>query len=235
MLHPVGENSLIWDDDWRPEGTAFAWETDQFFADGIGTWLESDSAKNTELAWLAQAGFKASPGDNAQLRAGVGYHQINAAGHQSFFGDNDFFGNSCDPVTQTYLYDYHGLEGFAELGFHLFDHPATAYADVVRNQAAPQFDTGYIFGLKLGSAKDAGNWELGWAYEDLEADAVLGLLTDSDFGGGGTDAKGHILTGTYAIRKNFNTKFTYFINQMDGNLGQEKDFDRLQLDLNFKF
>ena len=36
-------------------------------------------------------------------------------------------------------------------------------------------------------------------------------------------------------RKNFTGKVTYFINDIDGDLGTEKDFNRLMLDLNFKF
>jgi len=72
-------------------------------------------------------------------------------------------------------------------------------------------------------------------YEKLEADAVLGLLTDSDFGGGGTDAKGSIFKGTWAFHKNWNAKFTYFLNEIDLASGNPRDFDRLQLDLNFKY
>ena len=68
--------------------------------------------------------------------------------------------------------------------------------------------------------------------EELEADAVLGL-TDSDFGGGGTNADGFILKGTYAFHKKWNAKFTYFDNEIGLNTGNPKDYGRLQLDLNF--
>ena len=52
-------------------------------------------------------------------------------------------------------------------------------------------------------------------------------------GGGGTDAKGHVLSGTYAFHKAWNFKATYFLNQVE--LDDSKDYDRLMLDLNFKF
>jgi len=62
----------------------------------------------------------------------------------------------------------------------------------------------------------------------------VGLLTDSDFGGGGTNAKGWALFGTYAFHDNWNFKATYFINTVDLSTDPH-DFDRLMLDLNFKY
>jgi len=237
ILQPAGKNSMLWDSDWRPEGMAFTWSGDRFYAGGIGTFLEGDSNKDTQFAWLAEAGVRLNLGDNARARFALGYHQIDAKGRPSVFGDDDFFGNSFVEVAgqRVYRYDYHGLEASGEIGFQLGNLPLLAFADYVKNQEAGEYDTGYMFGFKLGSAKAQGSWDLSWAWEDLEADAALGLLVDSDFGGGGTDARGHIFKGSYAIRKNLNAGFTYFMNQIDGDLGTEKDFDRLMLDLAFKY
>lgn len=237
ILKPSGKNSMLWDSDWRPEGLAFTWDNDRFFAGGVGTWLESDSNKGSSFAWIAEAGMKFRVGDDVKMRFGLGYHEFDTAGRPSVFGDGDFFGNSSVGAggDAVYANDYHGVQAFGEIGFQVADLPVQAYFDYVQNQEASEFDTGYIFGLKLGSAKAPGSWDIGWAYEDIEADAALGLLVDSDFGGGGTDARGHIFKGTYAIRKNVNTKVTYFVNEIDGDLGSEKDFNRLMLDLSFKF
>ena len=72
-------------------------------------------------------------------------------------------------------------------------------------------------------------------FEKLDADATVVLLSDSDFCGGGTDAKGHVLSGTYAFHKSWNFKATYFLNKVNLASGSNDDYDRLQLDLNFKF
>ena len=64
---------------------------------------------------------------------------------------------------------------------------------------------------------------------------MLGLLTDSDFGGGGTDSKGSIIKGSYAFYKNINANLTYFINDVGLNEENPIDFKRLQLDLSFKY
>ena len=48
-------------------------------------------------------------------------------------------------------------------------------------------------GATLGKAKDKGSWQFDYNYRDLEADAVVGAFSDSDFAGGGTGAEGHKL------------------------------------------
>jgi hypothetical protein len=61
------------------------------------------------------------------------------------------------------------------------------------------------------------------------------LLTDSDFGGGGTDSDGHILKGSYAFARNLNANMTYFMNNVGLNRENPIDYKRLQLDLSFKY
>ena len=241
-VHKAGKNALLWDGDWRPEGTGIAWDNGVFFANGLGTWIESDSNKGQSFAYLTQMGVSIQLGESIKLTAGIGYHKFNTAGTGSYFGDdNDFFGNSfecSDPddlSSCVYTYDYEEVELFADLGFSLFDLPALVFANYVQNQATDENDTGYALGFKLGSAKNKGQWEFGYVYQELEADAVLGLLTDSDFGGGGTDSKGSIFKGSYAIAKNFNANVTYFINDVGLSRDNPIDFKRLQLDLAFKY
>ena len=236
LIYRSGKNALLWDGDWRPEGTGIRWAKGIFFANGLGTWMESDSKKEQSFAYLTQAGVNLPIGDSVNLTAGIGYHVFDTKGLGSFFGDdNDFFGNSFDPVNNTYLHNYEEIELFADLGFELFNHPALVFANYVENQAVDDLNTAYAFGIKYGKAKNKGEWEFGYIYQELEADALLGLLTDSDFGGGGTDSKGHILKGSYAVAKNFNAKFTYFINDAGLKSGEPIDFNRLQLDLSFKY
>ncbi|MCH8228330.1 MAG: putative porin [Proteobacteria bacterium] len=238
FLVRAGKNGLMWDDDWRPEGIGANWNNGTFFAHGIGTWIASDSNSNkdNEFAWIAQAGMNFKLGDSTEFRIGAAYAQFNPAGSGSLFGDDDdFFGNSFDPDTLTYLYDYHEIEAFAEITFDLFDRPLMLFADYVTNTAVGENDSGYALGFKYGKTSGKGTWDVSYVYEKLEADAVLGLLTDSNFGGGGTDAKGSIFKGTWALHENWSAKFTYFLNEFDLASGKPKDFSRLQLDLNFRY
>ncbi len=233
------DTGMLWDGDWRPEGLGVVWTDGTFFAQGLGTWLEGDSRNGTNFAWIAQGGVNLELGAAGDLMFGGGYGQFGLAGLPPAYGDpDDFFGNSYveDPLTGqlVYLYDYNEIELFAQWNFALAGRPMALYGDYVVNTAADDNDTGYLAGFQYGNAKARGSWDFGAFYEKLEADAVVGLLTDSDFGGGGTNAKGWALFGTYAFHDNWNFKATYFINTVDLSTDPH-DFDRLMLDLNFKY
>ena len=231
-----GSNALLWDSDWRPEGIGFSWANDLFFANAIGTWIESDSKKEQSFAYTTQAGINMNIGDDMKLVAGIGYYVFDTKGLHSFFGDDDdFFGNSFDPNTLTYLYNYEEIELFGGLGFSLFDRPVLVFGTYVENTAADDNDTAYSFGFKYGKTKKRHDWDFGYMYKHLEADAAFGLLVDSDFGGGGTDAKGHVFKASYGLSRGLAAKFTYFINEAGLKSDDPIDFNRLQLDLSFKY
>ncbi|HMB60485.1 MAG TPA: putative porin [Xanthomonadales bacterium] len=235
-LYRPGDNGLLWDSDWRPEGTSVYYDNGTLFAVGLGTWVESDSNKSTqEFAYGLQGGVNLDLGESVLLTLGIGYFHIDSAGKSSFYGDGDFFGNSFDPVTETYLYNYYEIEGFAQLGFSLLDRPVMVFVDYVNNTEVDENNVGYAFGFQYGIAKKKGTWEFAYTYEKLEADAVFGLLTDSDFGNGGTNAKGSVFKGAYAFHDNWNFSTSYFLNKIDIDTPNPSDSNRWQLDLNFKF
>ena len=234
-LEKPGGHNMLWDGDWRPEGFNVQYSSGDFFGTALFTWLESDSRAGSEAAYGLQGGYKTAIGDGMTLKAGLGYYQIDTAGRLPFFDAGDSFGNSVAP-DGTYLFDFRNVELFADLSMTLGDQPASVFANVIKNTDADQFDTGWAVGFKYGKASAPGTWELGWAYQELEADATLGLVADSDFGGGGTDNKGHVLKGSYALAKGTTLQVAYFFNEIGGNLGaQELDYDRLQVDLSFKY
>jgi hypothetical protein len=235
LVRPA-KKGLRWDGDWRPEGLGLIWDNDFIFAQALGTWLEGDSKNGTEFAWAVQGGFNFNTGDFGKMKIGGGYTVFNIAGETPIYGTEfAFYGNSyvINPITDLpeFKYNYRNWEVFAEWKISNF----LLFANWTNNTEADDNDTGYLFGAKYGSAKDKGQWDITYFYEKLEADATVGLLADSDFGGGGTDAKGHVFSGTYAFHKNWNFKATYFLNKIDLASNDDKDFDRFQLDLNFKF
>ncbi len=239
LIRPA-KTGLMWDSDWRPEGLGVIWDNDTIFIQSLGTWLEGDSKKRTQFSWALQAGLNFKVGETGSLMFGAGYSQFDIAGRTPLFGEpDDFYGNSfvLDPVTGDlqFKYDYRQFEGFAEYKFKLGGNSVSLFADYTVNTETDENDSGYLLGAKYGSAKKKGTWDITYFYKKLEADATIGLLTDSDFAGGGTDAKGHVFSATYAFHNNWNFKATYFINQIDLASGDPKDYDRLMLDLNFKF
>jgi hypothetical protein len=237
-LYRPGEsqNGLLWDSDWRPEGTTFAYNNGTLFVVGLGSWLESDSNKQQQLfASGIQGGVNLPVGDAITLTTGAGYYNINSAGKKAFYPDDDFFGNSFDPVTQTYLFDYDEIEAFGQMAFTIFDRPTLVFADYVYNLDPEDNNTAYSLGFKHGQAKAKGTWEFAYTYRKIEKDGVFGLITDSDFGLGGSNVKGSIFSGAYALHDNWNFSTTYFLTQSGIDTDDPTDVNRWQLDLNFKF
>ena len=97
-------------------------------------------------------------------------------------------------------------------------------------------DTGWLVGAKYGSVKDRGDWDFTYFYENLEADATVGLLADSDFGGGGTNSEGHEINGTIRVMDGWDLSVSLFLNETGIAKGdKEEDYTRLQIDIIFKF
>jgi hypothetical protein len=94
---------------------------------------------------------------------------------------------------------------------------------------------GYMAKLSVGMPVIAkrGEWQVYGAYKYLQRDAVLDAFTDSDFRLGGTDAKGHIIGGSYGIDKN--TWLTLKWLSADPIDGPPLSVDTLQLELNARF
>ncbi len=236
-LYAPSPSNLMWDGDWRPEGLGASWQGDVLFANFLGNWLESDSARsNQEFAWGLQGGAVFKLGD-ASLITALGYFDFPTAGNGPFF-DDDFFGNTS--INDTYLYNYEMIEAIAELKFSVADLPMSVYGDYVQNQDADDYDTGWQAGVTLGKLNGWGTWSFGYAYQDLEADAVLGLLSDSDFAGGGTDGKGQRISGGFGINKQWTVGLTWYLDNEAGmvNLadqGGARTYDRLMLDTQFKY
>jgi hypothetical protein len=231
-----GGNGLLWDGDLRHEGLSLAYSGDSIFLNTGLHFLESDTKRsNARIAYGFQSGYKSQIGAS-KLTAGLGYFKISAAGQSSWY-DEDFFGNtvSCAGDTCVYANDFNELELFAELKTIVRDQPLTLFADYVQNQEASDNDTAWALGFKFGKAGNPKTWELGYTYQDIEADAVIGLWSDSDFAGGDTDAKGHILRGAWAPSKKWKIGLTYFINETGVELGDGNDYNRLQLDWAYKF
>ena len=249
-LYRVGKQALMWDGDWTPEGIAMTWEHDWYFVNAIGTFLESDSRRgNDSFSWGAQFGATGEFA-GARVTGGLAYYWIPTKGESTTFGDpsdpGDYFGNTAVQADGqacgtdegegcVYLYDYKLTQVFAEASFDLAGWPTTVFFDYVNNGDASQNDTGWTLGTRLGQAKDRGQYQFTYLYAEKEADAMLGLLTDSDFAGGGTDNDGHFFKFDYGVSKNWTIGAQYFINQTDVSSGDKRDYNRLMLDAQWKW
>jgi hypothetical protein len=237
MANPLfrpGKSALLWDDDLSPEGLALTWDGDRFFLNLLGAWLEERSSDDDSFLMAAQAGWKTGFANGARLTLGGGLLEFEDLRGRSPLFDGSARGNSLD-ATGGYLYGFSETNLFAEYAFTVSGVPASLFADFVRNSDAGAFDTGFSVGAKLGKASDPGSWEAAWIYRDLQADSHVALFADSDFAGGGTDGTGHIFKAAYAVSKKWTLNLAYLVNERGADAGAERDYNRLQADIKFKY
>jgi len=233
-LYRAGSVPLIYDGDLNPEGLAIKYNKGVFFGNaGIFSVEERSSSSDSRLAAI-QAGAKFAVGDNAQLTVGAGYFAYSDTAGNSPFYNGSAKGNSVD-INGDYIYDYKNTEFFSQFDTSVGDWPLSIYGHWTKNNEVSEQHTASAFGAKIGTARNNGDMEFSWTYQDIEADAVIGTFSDSDFGGGGTDSSGHILKAKYALSEGVSLAGTYFMNEVDRFQGTEHDYDRLQLDVEFKF
>jgi hypothetical protein len=166
--------------------------------------------------------------------------------------------------TACLLSDYDIIEAFADVSTTVAGSPLRFFVDYARNSAAEvnpvageKLDTAFSAGINYGAAAAKGTWEMGLIYQQVEKDALFGQLLDSDFGDGNTDTSGFVVKGAYALARNWTLNATLFLNDLANDVPQsvtvfntatpapldtlvipnvfDRDYKRLQLDLNFKF
>lgn len=107
--------------------------------------------------------------------------------------------------------------------------------DRVGEESVPEETEGYRIGLKVGypTIYNFKEWNFFFEYKYLEADAVLDAFTDSDFHGGGTNAKGWIAGLAFGLYRNvwLHTRWI----TTDEISGPQFAMDTFQFDINARF
>ena len=96
-------------------------------------------------------------------------------------------------------------------------------------------DTAWTVGIKFGklAMMKRGDWTLGADYRYIGSDSVVDGFNDSEFAGGGTNVKGFVFNGAFAISPNASVGFQW--NSNDQIAGPPLSSDYLQLDFKLKF
>ena len=261
-----GANTYFFDSDVNPEGLAVNFNHGGFFGSAFYNILEErgptgPTIANSESTLAgAQVGYKLNVGSSSKLTIGTSYFSFNAvkgwnaaynvaAGGTGAYNGNTTTATGChNAAANCYLYGYQIWEGFGEFATTVADRPATFWVDYAHNSEADNgLDTAYSIGVTYGKASDPGTWEVGYAWQHHEKDALFGQFIDSDFGAGASDAEGSVIKAGYAPAKNWVINGPYFLNTTNNDRAAtiagvpgvttkfDRDYKRLQLDLNFKF
>jgi hypothetical protein len=234
------KTELIWDGDLSPGGIALKYKNKP--SDAVGIFLAAGSfyvaerkQDNDAILYGGQAGVKVKTGDKVQITVGGGYYDYeNVKDYPGPFESTEFFGNSHYDLdgTDVFLYDYNMAEVLGEIVISMEKLTVIVYGNYVNNTDPDTLNTGYLVGGTVKHGKDKGNFKLYGNYRDVGRDAVVGLFTDSDFIGGGTDGKGVEVGASYGIAKKVDLGLTYFANK----IGEDEiDYKRVQVDLKMKF
>lgn len=229
-------SGLLFDSDLRPEGVAAGYADDIFFANAAYMYIESDDSApdGNQGTYGIQGGMKFAFTENTNLTANIAYYDFAVEGRVGTYEADEFFGNSNvinEQGVEVYANDFTLYNAGVQLNTSLFDMPLSLFGDYVYNDDASDFDTGYIAGFSTGM----GNVSFLYQYQQLEANAVLGAWTDSNFAGGGTDGEGSKFVLAYVLTKAWSLSATYFDTTRGMDLGSDAEYKRWQLDTRWQY
>lgn len=124
----------------------------------------------------------------------------------------------------------------ARLDLAVAGRPLSLFVQELHNGEADGRNRGRLCGATYGRADKPGMWQLGYSHAELEPDATVGLLTDSDRWGGGTDGRGHKLYACYRATPHLKAGATWFMDHKGlSTAGGPTKYQRLQLDVTVEF
>jgi len=241
---------LVWDSDANPEGLALQGEIGNdlgsLLANGGYLWVQERSSADDLMLYAGQLAAKVNLPQDAALTVGgavYAFQDIQGEDVVDWEDENNSFGNrtidgsvSGDTTNRAYASEFTPVVLFAKLDLDVAGLPVCLFGQSLQNVDADDQDQGFMGGLKLGKAdnKKPGSWQVGYSYAELEQDATVGFLTDSDRWGGGTDGNGHRIQGKYQVMKNVQLGATFLSGEKDI-ASDSTDYNRFQLDLAVKF
>ncbi len=243
---------VMWDGDINPEGLAASYQrkngTTTYFGSG-GYFVLKDSVDgegvqfdNDLSVYTLQGGVALDVTSNTRLTLGASLNEFSneeqkggTAPVVALRGN----GNTTDEFSLRELFGQVDVIGLPV--------PLSVYSQYIINGQSDDFydpaakkqyndgseDTAYLIGVRT----NVGGVALDYNYRDVERNAVVGTLTDSDFGAGYTTSSGHKLKASYDIMKGLNVAATYFMAESDvaSRTLLGADVDTIQLDVNAKF
>ncbi|MCE9615248.1 MAG: putative porin [Lentisphaerae bacterium] len=240
-------DDLVWDSDLTPEGMAAKGEYNMGIAKFLGNagyfWIQERSDKSDTKLYAGQGAVKLEFTPEVNLMLGASYYAYdNIQGFDviDWENKNNSYGNSTingtvsgSTTNKAWKTEFTPVVYFAQFEVWVLGRPLDVYAQELTNIDADQYDQGHMYGVSYGKLNLPKTWELGYSYAELEKDATLGMFTDSDRWGGGTDGKGHKVSGKYQLMKNLQAGVSYFFadERKISDSAKSTDYDRLQIDL----
>lgn len=201
-------SDLMWDHDYTPEGLS---ESVMGMAGPVGLFANlgqfaiQEVPSDTEDIYLfsEEGGVDFELPAEMKFRTSVAHHEFTNIDKNAVGGVNPLSSNTSGARFSIVQWN-------ADLKGRLFGLPVDLGATYAQNMAAPKTtvggalstaekqDKGIHAGITIGKAKEAGSWQAGYYYKEIDQDAVVAGITDSDMPHT-TNTQGHIGAIAYAI------------------------------------
>jgi len=182
MRSPLALTEMVWDADLRPVGVAAGFSLHRLGLPGgrlAGGWLQR--ADWSDDAWMAAAQLSiSSEASNLWdfVASYLQFGEIDDLPSQGFGRQNTMV---VGPEGRRYAEDFQILDLQAGGRARVRSVPISARVDVARNLAAEEHRDAIRTRLALGGIESPGGIELGWLYQRIERDAILGAFNSDDW------------------------------------------------------
>lgn len=239
----AGKNQMLLDRDVTPEGLAAKYSVGiiekelDFFVQGGAFWIRENyddqfgEEKTDNMLNGGQLGLLWKPDD---WTVTVGYGSFAFTGLKdipptNITANGKANGNTLD-INGNYPTNFDIQQEFLEVKKKVGTVDVTAYFERLENTDADALNVAHTYGVQLGYKA----WAFTWGYEEVQKDAVVGLFTDSDFGGGVTSSRGQVWSIAYKFTKKVTIQYTVYNNENAIDVAPTK-YDRSHLDLSMTF
>ncbi len=242
-----GTSDMLFDSDLTPEGLFYkaknkAENTNIFW--NLGFWMLNERHSSSlpqnqpDVILLGgDLGMTSKLGDKS-VTVGVGYLNFTNIRDTSAGTTTSSLAKGNTVLTSgtdlLYVYKYEVARGFIELSLPVYGSFVSLYADYAKNSDADEGNVSQLFGVKWGQLKEIGNWLFAVDYRDVQKDSTVGIITDADSSGGGTDIRSTRYNIQYQAGQNFVLGLSHFDgkrNVSSSAVGYNKTF----LDLSMSF
>ena len=258
MKQPLAmTTSYFVDKDINPEGAALAFNhapTGAFVNAALFDLVERSSASDSTAVAL-QVGLRGKLNDDTSYVLAAGemkHHNVKNFAVVQSGSAGGFFGNStkmgCVGAATCLSNEFEVRNVLAEVTTVVADYPVVAFVVLAENTKAAKFNKAIAYGVTLGKASLPNSWEVGVVSQKVEKDALYGQWIDSDYAAGNTDGDGYTLRGAYQVAKNWKLNVAYHMNETNNDVPlfaivagssvvqvYDREYNRLQLDLNYTF
>ncbi len=267
MTNPFekGSSDMIWDRDVKPEGVYEKFDfslinSENMTLSAYSTFgqfiLDEDATRGGDANLFAyQFGFNPviytpffdRPVDLLQSFSAYNYYNYARKSNFIIGGNSLARGNpNIDGIsTELDAGQFKVLEYYSELAVYPGGTPVRFHFDFAGNTASDPPDTSivgentaYGLGVKLGGIVKKGDWELGYQYKRIGANAVVGAFNDSDFGDGHAGKVGSVIKGAYAFTDAITLNGAmFFVDNLNSGMSGiiDQNQNRFQVDMSWKF